>query len=572
MFSPLFLPSEVHLTGILARAQTLPTLSVLKCSFTMPVVVMSAQDETEFISKLQSTLGAILEEKGIRRDVQAALSQLEVRDCETFALLEGTADKLREWLHSEVIGLERKGADKVQAAKVVAAWEAAVVRTSAQRALEAEQRSAGLPAVIPGGTFVTMRKAWETQLEKGQTLSPAELPAKSFLEWRNAQVDDGEFLTESLAEVASQQEEGAQTEDSTHADFVREGSKAVIRVRRARARSVMPQTTEQLRHKYRLLAVHWGVLSQRYPNKHWSREYDPATLRSHVDWLLGDNVAELRAVTPSGEESVSPAWSVIVRYELEVRKEAMRQLNMNGVTLAEAFAAGRRSDELRTRYLVTLLALGGTQRRHQEARPEAVRPNTKPQQQNQAQPRQGTKRKQTSKDRRAAKRQEISKATQGGTSRYASAKKNAPDSIHQRHNGKSICFAYQTPAGCSRGEDCWHQHICAHCFGPHSFERCPNPPKSRAAYLKKRLINIKLARRSHTTAVRSQFLQEKRNVGVPTRLAVLTQARNEECSAQDSSALPAATAAPKYSPAWAGRSLKVFVVMFLGSRTRTKVS
>ena len=104
---------------------------------------------------------------------------------------------------------------------------------------------------------MTMRRAWEANLEASQTLSPSELPAKSFLEWRIAQVDDGEFLTESLADIASQQEEGALAEETT-ADFVREGSKAVVRMRRVRARSAMPQTTEQLRHKYRLLAVHWG--------------------------------------------------------------------------------------------------------------------------------------------------------------------------------------------------------------------------------------------------------------------------------------------------------------------------
>ena len=92
-------------------------------------------------------------------------------------------------------------------------------------------------------------------------------------------------------------------------------------------------------------------------------------LRSHVDWLLGDDVAELKAMTPAGHESICPAWPVVVRYGLEVRKEAMRQLNMCGASLATAFAAGRQSDELRTRYLVTPLALGGTPKRLQETRP-----------------------------------------------------------------------------------------------------------------------------------------------------------------------------------------------------------
>ena len=87
-------------------------------------------------------------------------------------------------------------------------------------------------------------------METGSSLKPSELPAKSFLEWRIAQVDEWEFTAESLAEVASQQEEASQTDDTTQADFVREGSRAVLHVKRMRVQSTMPATTEQLRHKY----------------------------------------------------------------------------------------------------------------------------------------------------------------------------------------------------------------------------------------------------------------------------------------------------------------------------------
>ena len=234
----------------------------------MPAVaVMTAEEQNAAISQFESTLSAILEEKGVRRDVQATLERLKILTCETFAVMESTAENMRAWLHSEDIGLSRQGADKVQVAKVITAWESAVGRVTTQRQQDAEQRAAGLPAVILGAVFVTMRRAWEASMSPGQTLSPSELPAKSLIEWRQAQVDDGEFLTESLAEVSSQQEESAQTDDHTQADFVREGSKAVIRVRRTKVKSTMLATTEQLRHKYRLLAVHWGMLSQRYPNK-----------------------------------------------------------------------------------------------------------------------------------------------------------------------------------------------------------------------------------------------------------------------------------------------------------------
>ena len=294
---------------------------------------------------------------------------------------------------------------------------------------------------------------------------------------------------------------------------MREGSKAVVRMRRVRARSAMPQSTEQLRHKYRLLAVHWGMMCQRYPNKHWARNYDPAHFRNHVDWLLGDSVAQLKAVTATGQESVSPAWPVVLRYELELRKEVMKLLNMASVTLAEALAAARRNDELRTCFLITPLALGGGQRQQQEARrDEKPTDRTKTKQPvPQPQPKASGKRGRRNNTARDNKRQKVAHSSQGGTTRYGRARKEHPNLLHQRHNGRTICFAYQNPSGCSSGEACPHQHICAHCFGPHSFDKCGSFPEARSAYLKNRLDTVK--RRFSQSAITSHPFRKKQHVG-----------------------------------------------------------
>ena len=66
----------------------------------MPVAVMSEQEQAEFINKLESNLGSSLEEKGVRRDMQAVISRLDIKNCETFALMESSTERF-EWLHSE---------------------------------------------------------------------------------------------------------------------------------------------------------------------------------------------------------------------------------------------------------------------------------------------------------------------------------------------------------------------------------------------------------------------------------------------------------------------------------------
>ena len=168
--------------------------------------------------------------------------------------------------------------------------------------------------------------------------------------------------------------------------------------------------------------------------------------------------------------------------------------------MATAFEAGRKSDELRTRYLVTPLALGGAPRGQQEPRPAVAQQPKHRAQQQQKHP--AKRPREEGNKARANKKQRISQAavkhTGGPNSgnRYNRVKKNSPSQLHSSHNDKSICFAFQSPGGCKRGETCYHQHVCAHCFGPHSFENCPNFVESRAAYLKKRLSNIKLVQRS----------------------------------------------------------------------------
>ena len=153
---------------------------------------------------------------------------------------------------------------------------------------------------------------------------------------------------------------------------------------------------------------------------------------------------------------------------------SMRRINLCGNTQADSISPVRH-DDLRTHYLVRPLALGG--RRHE---PEAVSNNlqTKRQAQEPAQSEppqkkekgkgkeQGKKAKQNSaeKQRKKAKRND---------SRFSRALKDNKDSLHSKHNGQTICYMFQSLEGCSRGQECHHQHICAHCFGSHSFDVCP---------------------------------------------------------------------------------------------------
>ena len=76
-------------------------------------------------------------------------------------------------------------------------------------------------------------------------------------------------------------------------------------------------------------------------------------------------------------------------------------------------------------------------------------------------------------------------------------------------------FHYAQGAWFCRGP----QHICAHCFGPHSFDMCGAYSESRSAYLKNRLDTVK--RRFGSSAITSHAFRKKRHVGLPTCRTVL---------------------------------------------------
>ena len=93
-------------------------------------------------------------------------------------------------------------------------------------------------------------------MERHQELFPSELSAKVFLEWRVQQAVGHNCLTESLAEVVSQQEDDYQA-DQTKAELTPDG---VFKFRRTQVTSCMRDPKEDLRHKYRLLSAHWQML------------------------------------------------------------------------------------------------------------------------------------------------------------------------------------------------------------------------------------------------------------------------------------------------------------------------
>ena len=79
----------------------------------------------------------------------------------------------------------------------------------------------------------------------------------------------------------------------------------------------------------------------------------------YADFLLGDKVSNLRIPCLQGDamQSVRPPWNVVLHYEYEIRKAAMKAARDHGQQIDEAMAAAVANAELKEVHFTSPLAL-----------------------------------------------------------------------------------------------------------------------------------------------------------------------------------------------------------------------
>lgn len=152
--------------------------------------------------------------------------------------------------------------------------------------------------------------------------------------------------------------------------------------------------------------------------------------RKLSDHVLGSTVAGLR-----GANGQSPTWSLVLTYELELRKAAYRYVR-DGVCacLETALDKACEAPALYSVHFVTPLQLGKTEINMELAGGDLPEP---------------------SKGKGKGK---------GKWERQWGKAAKAPD-------GRRICFAFNKSSGCDKAS-CAFAHICQRCFAKHSFQKC----------------------------------------------------------------------------------------------------
>ena len=190
----------------------------------------------------------------------------------------------------------------------------------------------------------------------------------------------------------------------------------------------------------------------------WLATSSPQVWQDHLDYVLGDRIGAF--LVKLGDQTVRAPWSIVLSYELQVRKTSCRFIMFQGMDLAASMLAARQCLETKEQFFSTPTSLSVSMARQQPAKrlwAETPPPGLALNDANISKKRHGKRGKGKGKGKDTGK-------APGKRAAASFPNTKTPD-------GRSICFGFQTN-NCQLGAGCRFVHVCARCFASHAMANC----------------------------------------------------------------------------------------------------
>ena len=328
---------------------------------------------------------------------------------------------------------------RAQAAAIVAAWELAKEYTTKEAELKAEAKVLGHKRVVQVQERQAMLRAVTTTYGK---LNEGETPSSEYLSTKMDECEANEPTASSLDKISSKKGNQVESLRSTV------DASGHVRITKTMQKLDMPHNSEAYRRVMKVEAHTWLCMSARFRAKSWLHGLKLEHFTRFVEFIMGDRVAGLRLPSPHGKDAVPsrPPWTVVLSFEFKLRVEAMKLVNEEGQTMAEALEAVTKDPSLKETWFTTPLAL------HAAEQPTKYRKG------------QGKK-----SDRGHTPPPQVPKGYERAPKGKGKAKStlNGLQLVSVTPDGKQICYAYNSQ-GCKDAK-CPRLHVCrvAGCFKEH---------------------------------------------------------------------------------------------------------
>ena len=280
----------------------------------LPAITASGRD------KLEARLQALCHNNGVTETLMDTMGD---NGLTTVNLLKNTFADKNEWrtaLKDAPFNLSGTDfATKLQIGKLVGVYEACVATAEVEVKANAERIRQNLPPEINVQEILNSQKIFE---QAHFELTRAMLPSKGYFERMALQVEAG-FEEAPLTTVTNL------TQDDVN-DNPNELKMNMMTGQSTRSQKQylipLPKRPEELRARFRTLAICWVFLKMKFPAKSQLRSVSVEVIDRYVEWLLGPNVWGL-ATMQDGKPVSTPTISHVLAYDLQIRKKQAEFMN-----------------------------------------------------------------------------------------------------------------------------------------------------------------------------------------------------------------------------------------------------
>ena len=320
-------------------------------------MAVTPEQQREFLhTKLDADFLYLLEEHGVDLALQYQVGQF-YKSIKTFAVFADDRSAVRSAITADFSIRPDSAEDRARIACLVTAWEAARLIREEEAKLKAEAKVLGMQKPLASSDRAAMRLALESV--KGYAITEAEEPAAEYLAHKLEQIENGEPTGSYLDEVISRKEAGA-LQLQTSLD-----NQGRLRITRQKPKGKLPQSTEELRAKIRLEASTWVMLSAKCKGRVYLRGLELNSFDRYLENLLGDRCYSMQvssglpSSTSSGQDrhTLPVPWSVLLQYEFEMRKWAIKEAHKRGEPLGSMLHEATRNTELKELHFTSQVAL-----------------------------------------------------------------------------------------------------------------------------------------------------------------------------------------------------------------------
>jgi len=460
----------------------------------MPLAAMSAAEIKGKLAMLDPDLRFIFEDSGVSELAQAHLAGAATDVAKFKNLVDAKVEWRKLMLDFFQLGTLEDGlAGRSEVAAIMAAWESADCYKNAKDKSDAEDRLLGRPKALKQSTFLQTRKAFE---KIHGELNDSFVPARGLVETLCQQLEEGDFRAEPLDELPSIEE---CPEDEVLTPLF--GRDMVIKFKRGhKLKNKVPANPEELRRRLRILGNAYLFMAIRHPLHAVIGDVSKEMWSNYADWLNGGKVSGMKINNDRGEQVAQPSWTLVLSYELQVRKRMALLMNTEGISIAKALKSACEDSELRSEHFHSPFAVS--------AKVQASSSRRSRSRSRRASGRRSSSRRTSRRGRSSSPKgdwnkfgQPRAKSKGGWNDRRSDGGKGQPSEpgggkvkLHvQTPDKQRICFAFNNRNEKCKKKKCDMVHVCQLCLGeektnndPHPFYVCPRFKNSSGGKAKAR--------------------------------------------------------------------------------------